>query len=275
MAVLWLPWLPGFLAQSGRVDAEFWIPPPTGRDVLEHVRNLLSAYAPGALSAPLLAGCAVLVGLAAWHLRHRPELLVLLVLLVVGPLVGELLVSLRRPIFYSRTLVWTSLPLTVLVGIGLLQLRLRPLVAAATAALLAVNAVSLVAYYRAEGLEDWRDAAVHVADRARPGEVLLFSAGWTELPFGYYYRSTGGEPIEMHGLPVDAFDRGVLEPKMATTDLPRLDQLTEGRPRVWLVLSHDDYTDPTGIATARLGEHMRVVEQVDLAGLRIQAYEPR
>jgi hypothetical protein len=84
VAVLWLPWLPGFLAQSGRVDAEFWIPRPTGRDVLEHARDLLSAYAPGALTAPLLVGCAVLVGLAAWHLRHRPELLVLLVLLVVG-----------------------------------------------------------------------------------------------------------------------------------------------------------------------------------------------
>jgi hypothetical protein len=79
----------------------------------------------------------------------------------------------------------------------------------------------------------------------------------------------------MHGLPVDAFDRGVLEPKMAATDLPRLDQLTAGRPRVWLVLSHDGYTDPDRIATARLGERMRVIEQVDLAGIRIQAYEPR
>lgn len=275
VAVLWLPWLPGFVAQTGRVDGEFWIPPPTSRDVLAHLRDQLSAYAPGGLAVPLVAGAAVLVGLAAWHLRHRPELLGLLALLVVGPLVAELLVSLRRPIFSSRTLIWTSLPLTVLVGIGLLQLRLRPLVAAATAALLAVNAVSLVTYYRAEGLENWRSAAAYVADRARPGDVALFSAGWTELPFAYYYRSTGGEPIDLHGLPVDAFDRGVLEPKMAPTDVPRLDQLVEGRARVWLVLSHDGYTDPGRIVTGRLGERMRVVERVDLAGMRIQAYVPR
>ncbi|WP_214408148.1 glycosyltransferase family 39 protein [Pseudonocardia lacus] len=274
VVVLWLPWLPGFLAQSGRVDAEFWIPPPTGQKVLDHARDLLSAYAPGALTVPLLVGGAVLVAVAAWHLRHRRELLVLLVLLVVGPVVGELLVSVRRPIFYSQTLIWTSLPLTVLVGVGLARLRPRPVMAMATAALLAVNAVSLVAYYQAAGTEDWRRAALYVADRARPGEVALFSAGWTELAFGYYYRSTGGEPIEMHGLPVDPFERGVLEPKMAATDVPRLDQLTEGRPRVWLVLSHDGYTDPDRIVTGRLGEHMHVVEQVDLAGMRIQAYEP-
>ncbi|MCO1658089.1 glycosyltransferase family 39 protein [Pseudonocardia humida] len=274
VAVLWLPWLPGFAAQTGRVDAEFWIAPPTARTVLDHFRDLLSAYAPGAVTVPLLVGCAVLVGLAAWHLRHRPELLVLLVLLVVGPVVGELLVSVRRPIFYSQTLIWTSLPLTLLLGIGLLRLRPRPVLAAATAALLAVNALSLVTYYRAGGVEDWRGAALYVADRAGPGDALLFSAGWTELAFAYYYRSTGGEPVEMHGLPVDPFDRGVLEPKMAPTDIPRLDQLTEGRPRVWLVLSHDGYTDPDRIVTSRLGEHLRVVEQVDLAGMRIQAYEP-
>jgi mannosyltransferase len=274
VAVLWLPWLPGFLTQAGRVDAEFWITPPTGAKLVGHARDLLSAHAPGWATAPLLLGAAVLVGLAAWRLRHRREVLALLVLLVVLPVVGELLVSLRRPIFYSQTLVWTSLPLTLLLGVGLLRLRWRPLVAAAVAALLAVNAASLVAYYRAEGVEDWRGAADYLADRARPGEVVLFSAGWTELALGYYYRSTGGAPVDMHGLPVDAFDRGVLEPKMAPTDVPRLDRLTEGRPRVWLVLSHDGYTDPDRIVTGRLGERMRVVEQHDLAGMRIQAYEP-
>jgi mannosyltransferase len=274
VAVLWLPWLPGFLAQAGRVDAEFWIAPPTAWDVLGHARDLVSAHAPAGATVPLLVGAAVLVGLAAGHLRHRPELLGLLVLLVVVPVAAELLVSLRRPIFYSQTLIWTSLPLTLLLGVGLRQLRPRPLAAAATAALLAVNAVSLVAYYGAGDREDWRGAAAHVADRARPGEVVLFSAGWTQLAFGYYYRSTGGAPVEMHGLPVDPFDRGVLEPKMTPADVPRLDRLTAGRPRVWLVLSHDGYTDPDRIVTDRLGQRLRVVEQHDLAGMRIQAYEP-
>lgn len=273
VAVLWLPWLPGFLAQSARVDAEFWIPPPTAQQVLDHGRDLLSANAPAGTRTALLVGAVVLVALAGWRLRHRPELLGLLALLVVLPVVGELLVSLRRPIFYSQTLIWTSLPLTVLIGVGLRQLRVRALVAAGTGVLLVVNLVSLDAYYRSPGVEDWRGVAGHVAANARPGEVVLFSAGWTQLAFTYYYRRTDGPPVELRGLPVDPFDRGVLEPKMTPTDLPRLDRLVDGRDRVWLVLSHDHYTDPDRIVTDRLGQHSRVVEQLDLAAVRIQAYE--
>jgi hypothetical protein len=273
VAVLWLPWLPGFLVQSGRVDADFWIPPPSSQRVLDHFRDLISAYAPAGTQVPLLVAGIVLVGLAGWSLRHRPALFWLLLALVVGPVLGELLVSARRPIFYAQTLVWTSVPLTVLLGVGLLRLRSRALIGAATALLLAVNLASLVGYYRAPGTEDWRGAAALLAAEAQPGDVVLFDAGWTQIAFGYYYRSTGGPPIETHGLPVDPFDRGVLEPRMATSDLPRLDQLTAGRSRVWLVLSHDAYTDPDRIVTGRLGERMHVVEQHDLAAMRIQAYE--
>jgi hypothetical protein len=273
IAVLWLPWLPGFLEQSGRVDADFWIPAPSPQRVLDHVRDLVSAWAPAGTQIPLLVAAVALVGAAGWVLRRRPALFWLLLLLVVVPVVGELLVSARRPIFYSQTLVWTSVPLVVLLGVGLTALRSRVLIAVGVAALLAVNVVSLVGYYRAAGTEDWRGAAALLAAEARPGDLVLFDAGWTQIAFGYYYRSTGGPPIETHGLPVDPFERGVLEPKMAATDLPHLDQLTAGRQRVWLVLSHDAYTDPDRIVTGRLGQRMRVVEQHDLAAMRIQAYE--
>jgi hypothetical protein len=60
---------------------------------------------------------------------------------------------------------------------------------------------------------------------------------------------------------------------MTPSDLPRLDQLTAGRSRVWLVLSHDAYSDPDRIVTGQLGRRGHVVEQHDLAAMRIQAYE--
>ena len=49
--LLWLPWLPSFLIQTRRVDNEFWIQPPTLKTVLEHWRNLGSAFAPGGSAA--------------------------------------------------------------------------------------------------------------------------------------------------------------------------------------------------------------------------------
>lgn len=272
--VLWLPWLPAFLAQSARIDAEFWISAPTPQTVLEHVRDLAVAHSWDVALIPVVVTTVALAALGAWRLRHRPELLVLLVLLVVGPLIAELLVSLRRPIFSTRTLIWTAVPLFVLVAAGVLQLRRRVLISAVVAAILAVHVGALAGYYRTPGAEDWRGAAAYLQARAQPGDVVLFSAGWTELPFTYYYERTGGPPVEGYGLPVDAFDRAELEPKMAPSDIPRLDQLTAGKPRVWLVLSHDWYTDPQRLVTGRLGQSMRVTEQQDLAAMRIQLYQP-
>lgn len=272
--LLWLPWFPGFLAQSARIDAEFWISPPTPLQVLEHVRDLAAAYSPDAVAIPIVIATVALATLGAWRLRHRPELLLLLLLLLLGPLVAQLLVSLRRPIFSTRTLIWTAVPLFVLLATGITQLRRRGLIPCACAALLVVNLVGLVSWYREPGAEDWRGAAAYIAARAQPGDVVLFSAGWTELPFSFYYRRTGGPPVEAHGLPVDPFERDELEPRMAESDIPRLDLLVAGRPRIWLVLSHDWYTDPQRIVTDHLGQSWHVTEQQDLAGMRIQAYQP-
>ena len=43
----------------------------------------------------------------------------LLLSLVLTPFLGELLVSLRRPIFYDRTLIWTTLPYYMLMAVGI------------------------------------------------------------------------------------------------------------------------------------------------------------
>ncbi|MFC4945499.1 glycosyltransferase family 39 protein [Pseudonocardia sp. GCM10023141] len=272
---LWLPWLPGFLLQSRRVDADFWIPPPSWNKVLEHLRDLASAWSPAPLLVPIVLVAGALVAYGAWTLRRRPEVLGLLLMMLLFPLVGELLISIRRPIFYSQTLIWTSLPFTVLLAVGLLRLPWRRWAAVAVAAVLALNLFSLSSYYGAAGIEDWSGAAGFVAERAAPGDLVLFDAGWTQLAFRYYYDRTAGASIDPRGLPVEPFERGALEPRMTVSDVPYLDALVAGRQRVWLVLSHDWYTDPDRIVTSRLGQSMDVTEQRDLAGMRVQEYRPR
>ena len=74
--------------------------------------------------------------------------------------------------------------------------------------------------------------------------MILFNATWAQLPFDFYYRRLPGPPLVEHGLPVDLFDRGVLEPPMQLGDLPTVAALTPGRQRVWVLLSHDWYNDP-------------------------------
>lgn len=273
--LLWLPWLPWFLRQARAVDAEFWLPAPTPAAVVEHLANLGSARAPAEV-APLLvaAGFAVLAAIGAARLRGGAGLGVLLLALVLVPVAAELLVSLRRPIFYTQTLVWTAVPFVVLVTAGLLRLRRGALVAAATAAVLAVNTASLVTYHAEPGQEDWRGAAAHVAALARPGDVILFHAAWTRLAFGFYYRSAGA-PLVEHGVPTDLFERGELEPLVTPADLPRVDALVAGRPRVWVVYSHDWYTDPDGLVEQRLAATRVEVHRVEFRAVRVVGYAGR
>jgi hypothetical protein len=273
--LLWLPWLPGFLVQIRRVDAEFWIPPPTLRIVGGTWRDFVSAFGPSGPSlAPILLAFGMVALLGAWRLRRRPALLALLLLLIVTPFAGELLFSLRRPIYYTRTLIWASIPFYLLLALGLLQLRFRPLIVAAALALVLLNGVSLVSYYRDFEPEGWRDAASWLAPQVRAGDIILFNAGWTQIPFDYYYRRVG-PPVDERGLPADMFDRGILEPKMTAADLPRLADLVAGRRRILLVYSHNWYTDPQSIIPRYLDATLDKHAQQAFNGLNIFIYEQR
>jgi hypothetical protein len=76
-----------------------------------------------------------------------------------------------------------------------------------------------------------------------------------------------------HGVPVDLFDAGVLEPKMTPADLPRLQRLLEGHERVWLVYSHDWYTDPQRLIPAALKQELHYLGTQRYNGLQILQFE--
>jgi hypothetical protein len=220
----------------------------------------------------LFAGL-VLLGLA--YLRHRPAHLAFLVVIFATPFVGEWLVSLRRPIFYDRTLIWASIPLYLLLGTGMCRLRRRAYILVVVLMVLTINGLSLKEYYVHFEKEQWDDAAAFVAERAEPDDLILFNATWTQIPFDYYFRHLYDRPLAEHGVPVDLFDRGVLEPKMTTSDLPQLRALLQGHERVWLVYSHDWYTDPQGLIPLALEEEFDLLDRWDFYGLQVWLYGRR
>jgi mannosyltransferase len=273
--VLWLPWLPNFLSQSRRVDEEFWISPPTLSTFLKHWHDLTNAYGPeGAYRNYILVVVLVLILLGVGQLQGRPEA-GLLLLLVLVPVAVELLVSLRRPIFHTQTLIWTSVPLCVLIAAGMLRVRLRPLVALVAAVTLVLNVVGVRGYYLNNGKEDWRAAVHYVAERARSDELVLYSAAWAQIPFDYYYSRSGGPPITQRGLPTDILDSEVLEAKMTEADLAPLDGLAARRSTVWLVLSHDWYTDPLGMVPSALSASFCAVDSRAFPGITVTQYRAR
>ncbi len=274
--LFWCPWALPAVVQSIGVYNQFWIPTPTLDTVINAVGALLNDFTPqflGRLGIVWL-GMVVLLALGGLYLRRRLSVLAFLLVLLLTPLFGELLVSLRRPIFYDRTLIWAAIPLYLLLAFGLLRLRFKVLIYGGLVLLCAANLLSLQNYYQNFTKEQWREAAASVASQVREGDLILFNATWVQIPFDYYFRHFDRSVTE-HGVPVDLFDRGVLEPKMAESDLPRMTSLVRDQQRAWLVYSHDWYTDPQRIIPAALEDEFDLVATETFTGLQIMLYERR
>ena len=304
---LWLPWSIPFVIQSVMVDRAFWIGPPDVAMVYAALHNFNLAFLWPSWVPPFVAVNVVwwlLAVLGVRTLRQTPARAGLLLALFLLPIVGELLVSLRRPIFSDRTLISVTLPYLLLVASGMVWVvdAVAEWVArwwparrmnstsdsqnllkqvgwgrigvgiGGLALLLAVNGLALHTYFTYFEKEDWAEAAAYVADEIEPGEIILFNATWVQLPFDYYFRHYG-QDTPLRGLPVDLFDRGVLEPKMTEADLPYMRNLLAEQESVWLVYSHDWYTDPEGIIPRELEQQMMLVEQREFVGLQVMRFE--
>jgi hypothetical protein len=132
---------------------------------------------------------AVLIGLGLFYFRKKAAQLLLLVSLAGIPILGELIVSLRRPILLDRTLIWITIPLFLLVAAGLAQLRFRLVIILTLGVLVTVAVFSAGDYYRYVQKEDWADPAGFVANFAEKGDLVLFNATWAQIPFDYYFKT--------------------------------------------------------------------------------------
>jgi mannosyltransferase len=274
--LLWSPWISVFIRQANRVYQEFWLPKPDWNTVTETLRALLNASAPGQLSQVMTwILCAVLCfGLV--YYRKKLSIFFFLAALFFVPVLGELTVSIRRPIFSDRTLIWITIPMLLLLAAGIAQLRFRFLMFVVLGVLATNYLFSNGDIYRYVQKEDWNTAAGAVAGFAEQGDLVLFNSNFVEIPFNYYFKPYEEKQfiqVEKHGVPLDLFESGILEPKMKESDIPGLVSLISGHNRVWLVYSHNDYTDPMGLIPQTLASKMKLTRTRDFYGGTVQLYE--
>jgi hypothetical protein len=280
--LLWSPWAFAFVHQALGVERTFWIEPPTLWTVWLFLGSLSYAFLPNSLPEhDYLAWFALgLLVCGLWQWRRSLMVSWLLLVLWLVPPAVELLVSLHRPIFYDRTVIWTMMPYLVLVARGMVlpdhASRLwRGIWMFVTLALVAtLCGLGLWNYRTNVENEHWDQVAAYVAKEARPQELILFHASWTELPFNYYFK--GDVPaLVQHGVPADLFDAGQLEPPMTEQDEARVQELIKGRDHVWLIYSHWWYTDPHGLLLRTLEGEMERVAERDWPGIRVIEYARR
>lgn len=225
-ASLFLPWMPTFISHVTSVSAGFWLTAPTPTLVWFSMCSLVvSPFFMGKLGYALGSGFFVL-GLGA--VRRRREIALAALLLI--PPVGELLVTLHRPIFYTQTFQYVLIPLFLLIASGLT--RLPPSgVAAAAAALCLAMAPGL---YRTEtGLykENWRGAVAWMGNTVGPNERVVVQPGF--LGVGLERYAPAAEWMSRIRL-VDAGD-------MCREGLPRnaaQEEIRTQAPGLWLIFRH-------------------------------------
>ena len=275
--VIWSPWIVSFIKQASAVNQRFWIPAPTWDAVIRTIKAFLvpSWQFPANYVMVIWTLYVVVLILGVVHFRKKFSQFLFLATLFAIPFLGELIVSIRRPIFYDRTLIWTTIPLYLLLAAGVAQLRFRPLMILVLGSLCAINLFSSSDYYRFYQKEDWNTAAGYVANFAEKDDLVLFNSNFVEIPFNYYFRTYEDQysiQVEKQGVPLDLFDSGTLEPEMTADDIPGLISLLNGHDRVWLVYSHDSYTDPMGLIPDTLASQMKLIRERDFYGGQVQLY---
>ena len=237
----------------------------------------VTIWAVAFFAALLAAGLLLLVRASRTGLR-RTALWILLCWLFV-PLVAFFLITLRRPMFTTRYLIFV-LPAYLLLlaaGVAAVGRRSRPLAVLSLAALLALNGLGLWSQAHTPLKTDFRAATYHVIDRLAPGDLVLFQIPYGRHSFDYYVERWS----DLHrGTLPSAFSsatgktgngssyrwaEGLYTNAGMTPDeaAQQMADLTAGSPVVWLVATETSMWDTRGLVQGWLDEHATLADRAE------------
>ena len=191
---LWLPWIPTMLRQLDGVVEVFWVKQVDLMSMLGLLSDLDHGIGPPIAGAMLC----VAVGLALlglWGtllLRPRALAALLLTAALVPPLIAWSLGWVVRPLFLTRTLIWTALPCvlgTARAIAWLLERRQAAWVTAGAALLclvLGVRVSGIVDYFTEHSYPDWRGLMQTLAWETRPDDKVTVFPGYHSQSFDVY-----------------------------------------------------------------------------------------
>jgi mannosyltransferase len=249
-----------------------WVKPTTWRDLYD-LATLLS----GRGGLVLLLLCATLLLLALAKMMRRagtPEVWgsAFVWMWLVLPVAMTVAVSLLKPMFVSRYLIFCLPAFVLLVAVGLSVIRPRWLMAALLLGMVALSLRGVGAYYRTgfdPPEQDWRGAVHYLLAQAQPGDAVLFYHPLGRLAYEYYRQRWPQYPAPIVVFPQRA-DARLL--KGTQPDFALLPQLPEHHPRLWLVQNWGPDVFTRRMDAAFGGHYVKASER-DFSVIRIKLYQ--
>jgi hypothetical protein len=146
------------------------------------------------------------------------------------------------PIYWYRYTIVASLAFYLLVAKGIRNIGSGYLKLAIISLVILGSLVDVQGYNMATNKERWREVVAYVETNAEHGDLILFNAGYSQLPFDYYSRRTDliKRPFPENTRDVDK------------ENIKELASIIESYNRVWVIQSHSG--DYEGLINETLGE---------------------
>lgn len=268
-ALLYLPWA-AYAAPAMLTHEKSWIPPAGAGEFL---RRTFITYSLGSTATPwavrwLWPGFLLILAAGAMALARRQRWAAGLVgsCLLTPPMVVYLL-SLRRPMFHERYLIFVLPPYLLFLAAGVTawarRARGRLWAAASMAFLIGASGLSLTNYFHDPTYAKsppWREMVQFLQAQSQPGDVVI--QNYPDPGLNYYLADR---------LPHVPVPRNVpfAETKVEDTLL----NLTEEYRRLWLIPVRADDWDATGFVETWLDRHADLLQQRQFGPLRLRLYE--
>jgi mannosyltransferase len=209
------------------------------------------------------AALLMLTGLVAGQMRWRDKL-ALVVWLFLPPL-ALYLVSLNRPVFTDRYLIWIGPAFYLLVALGAVALwrAAKPLASVTVMAALGIVCVGIYFQSVTPIKADLRGAARYLENYYLPGDLVMFQIPYVRYNFEYYYHR-----------PYAAAEGLFTNNGMTQADADgEMRRLVAGCQRVWLVASEETMWDSRLLVRHWLDAHAKHRTEIGFNLVTLVRYE--
>jgi mannosyltransferase len=293
MAMLILPYLPllawqlPLLLRPAKTGFQFVSLP-------DMLYSLLVSYSLGVVwggtvwTLALFLGLMLAAGLLWKQLGLRRTVGAVLACWLLVPLAAFFVVTLVRPLYTARYLIFVLPAFLFLLVVGLAGIasRSRLLAGIVLGLLLAVNGWGLWQQATTPLKTDFRAATQYVVERLSPGDLIVFQIPYGRYSFDYYYqppppRAAGrGEyrvflpVVTGGGDPYRWVDGPYTNAGMEPTEVDRrMADLVAGNRVVWLVATEVSMWDERDLVHGWLDEHATLTDEAQFVRVAVYRYE--